>query len=100
MASKRKRKLEKKASRDVQDKMAARRAATSNALRTYGLPFVVILVVGLGIYFAFFYELGDPKAEKWELEDPQTGEMFSSEDYFNDGLTFIEFFKPFVIEFL
>ena len=93
MASKRKRKLEKKASRDVQDKMAARRAATSNALQTYGLPLVVILVVGLGIYFAFFYELGDPKAEKWELEDPQTGEMFSSEDYFNDGLTFIEFFN-------
>mgnify|MGYP001307556793 FL=1 len=93
MASKRKRKLEKKASREFQDKMVARRAATSNALWTYGLPLAIILVVGLGIYFAFFYELGDPKAEKWELEDPQTGEVFSSEDYFNDGLTFVEFFN-------
>jgi thiol-disulfide isomerase/thioredoxin len=53
----------------------------------------VILVVGLGIFFAFFYDLGDPKAEKWELEDPQTGETFASEDYYNDGLTVVEFFN-------
>ena len=92
MASKRKRKLEKKASREVQDKMVARRAATSDALWTYGLPLVVILVVGLGIYFAFFYEIGN-NAEKWELEDPQTEEIFSSDDYYNDGLTFVEFFN-------
>ena len=76
MASKRKRKLEKKASREFQEKMQARRESASDALWTYGLPLAVILVVGIGAYFAFFYELGDPKAEKWELEDPQTGEMF------------------------
>ena len=93
MASKRKRKLEKKSSKEFQEKMQARRDSASDALWTYGLPLVVILVVGLGVYFAFFYELGDPKAEEWELEDPQTGEMFSSDDYYNDGLTFVEFFN-------
>ena len=93
MASKRKRKLEKKSSRDFQEKMQARRESANDALWTYGLPLLVILVVGLGVYFAFFYELGDPKAEEWELEDPQTGEMFSSDDYYNDGLTFVEFFN-------
>ena len=93
MASKRKRKLEKKSSTEFQEKMKARRASANDALWTYGLPLVVILVVGLGIYFAFFYELGDPSAEKWELEDPQTGEVYASEDYYNDGLTIVEFFN-------
>tara|TARA_B100001989_G_scaffold186373_1_gene135927 strand:+ start:484 stop:1083 length:600 start_codon:yes stop_codon:yes gene_type:complete len=93
MASKRKRKLEKKSSTEFQEKMKARRASANDALWTYGLPLVVILVVGLGIYFAFFYDLGDPKAEKWELEDPQSGEIYASEDYYNDGLTVVEFFN-------
>ena len=93
MASKRKRKLEMKSSKEFQDKMEARRAVANDALWTYGLPLAVILVVGLGAYFAFFYDLGDPKAEKWELEDPQSGEFFSSEDYYNEGLTVIEFFN-------
>ena len=93
MASKRKRKLEKKSSIEFQEKMKARRASANDALWTYGLPLVVILVVGLGIYFAFFYDLGDPKAEKWELEDPQSGEIYASEDYYNDGLTVVEFFN-------
>tara|TARA_B100001113_G_scaffold238238_1_gene195851 strand:+ start:5891 stop:6490 length:600 start_codon:yes stop_codon:yes gene_type:complete len=93
MASKRKRKLEKKSSQEFQEKMQARRDSANDALWTYGLPLIVILVVGLGIYFAFFYDLGDPKAEKWELEDPQTGETFASEDYYDDGLTIVEFFN-------
>ena len=93
MASKRKRKLEKKSSTEFQEKMKARRASANDALWTYGLPLLVILVVGLGIYFAFFYDLGDPKAEKWELEDPQSGEIYASEDYYNDGLTIVEFFN-------
>jgi len=93
MASKRKRKLAKKSSREFEAKMLARRELANDALWTYGLPLVVILVLGLGVYFAFFYELGDPKAEEWKLEDPQTGEMFSSDDYYNDGLTFVEFFN-------
>jgi len=93
MASKRKRKLEKKSSTEFQEKMKARRASANDALWTYGLPLVVILVVGLGIYFAFFYDLGDPKAEKWELEDPQSGETYASEDYYNEGLTIVEFFN-------
>ena len=93
MASKRKRKLEKKSSTEFQEKMKARRASANDALWTYGLPLVVILVVGLGVYFAFFYDLGDPKAEKWELEDPQSGEIYASEDYYNDGLTIVEFFN-------
>tara|TARA_B100000676_G_C18075857_1_gene847568 strand:- start:3 stop:602 length:600 start_codon:yes stop_codon:yes gene_type:complete len=93
MASKRKRKLEKKSSTEFQEKMKARRASANDALWTYGLPLVVILVVGLGIYFAFFYDLGDPKAEKWELEDPQSGEIYASEDYYNEGLTIVEFFN-------
>ena len=80
MASKRKRKLEKKSSKDFKDKMQARRASANDALWTYGLPLAVILVVGLGVYFAFFYEMGDPRAEEWELEDPQSGEVYASED--------------------
>lgn len=92
MASKRKRKLERKSSKEFQNKMQARRDLANDALWTYGLPLAVILVVGLGIYFAFFYEIGN-NAEKWKLEDPQTGEIFSSDDYYNDGLTFVEFFN-------
>ncbi len=92
MASKRKRKLERKSSKEFQNKMQARRDSANDALWTYGLPLAVILVVGLGIYFAFFYEIGN-NAEKWKLEDPQTGEIFSSDDYYNDGLTFVEFFN-------
>ena len=46
-----------------------------------------------GYLFCIFYELGDPNAEKWELEDPQTGEFYASEDYYNDGLTIVEFFN-------
>ena len=93
MASKRKRKLEKKSSKDFKDKMQARRASANDALWTYGLPLAVILVVGLGVYFAFFYEMGDPRAEEWELEDPQSGEIYSSEDYYNNRLTIVEFFN-------
>lgn len=92
MASKRKRKLERKSSKEFQNKMQARRDSANDVLWTYGLPLAVILVVGLGIYFAFFYEIGN-NAEKWKLEDPQTGEIFSSDDYYNDGLTFVEFFN-------
>ena len=93
MASKRKRKLERKSSREFQDKMQSRRDSANDALWTYGLPLAVILIVGSGMYFAFFYEMGDPRAEEWKLEDPQTGEIFSSSDYYNDGLTFVEFFN-------
>ena len=93
MASKRKRKLEKKSSKEFKDKMQARRASANDALWSYGLPLAVILVVGLGIYFAFFYEMGDPRAEEWELEDPQSGEIYSSEDYYNNRLTIVEFFN-------
>ena len=59
MASKRKRKLERKSSKEFQNKMQARRDLANDALWTYGLPLAVILVVGLGIYFAFFYEIGN-----------------------------------------
>ena len=52
MASKRKRKLEKKSSKEFQEKMESRRATANDALWAYGLPLVVILVVGLGIFFA------------------------------------------------
>ena len=93
MASKRKRKLEKKSSKEFQEKMQARRASANDALWAYGLPLAVILVVGLGVYFAFFYEMGDPSAEEWELEDPQSGEIYSSEDYNNNRLTIVEIFN-------
>ena len=92
MASKRKRKLEKKSSKEFQEKMQARRASANDALWTYGLPLAVLLVVGLGVYFAFFYEMGDPRAEEWELEDPQSGEIYSSEDYYNNRLTIVDKF--------
>ena len=77
MASKRRRKLEKKSSKEFQEKMQARRASANDALWKYGVPFAVVLVLALGVYFAFFYELGDPNAEKWELEDPQSGEIYA-----------------------
>ena len=64
MASKRKRKLEKKSSKEFQEKMQARRASANDALWTYGLPLVVILVVGLGIYFAFFLRDGRSPEQK------------------------------------
>ena len=55
MASKRKRKLEKKSSKDFKDKMQARRASANDALWTYGLPLAVILVVGLGVYLSLIH---------------------------------------------
>ena len=93
MASKRKRKLEKKSSKEFKDKMQARRSSANDALWKYGLPFAVVLVLVLGLYFAFVYEMGDPSAEEWELEDPQSGEIYSSEDYYNNRLTIVEFFN-------
>ena len=92
MASKRKRKLEKKSSTEFQEKMKARRASANDALWTYGLPLVVILVVGLGIYFAFFYELGDPRQKNGNLKILKLV-IYASEDYYNDGLTIVEFFN-------
>ena len=93
MASKRRRKLERKASQAGNEQMIARREAFNDNLWKIGVPAVVAIVLVTVVYFGFFYELGDPSADSWELEEAETGVIYSSEDYYDNGkLTLVEFF--------
>jgi len=93
MASKRRRKLERKASQAANEQIVARRKAFNDNLWKIGMPAVVVIVLVTVVYFGFFYELGAPSADSWELEESETGVVYSSEDYYDNGkLTFVEFF--------
>ena len=93
MASKRKRKLEMKAAQAASSKMEARREAFNDNLWSIGVPIAVSVILITAVYFGFFYELGTPNADEWELEEAETGETYKSGDYYNNGkLTFVEFF--------
>ena len=93
MASKRKRKLQMKEAQAASAKMAARRETFNENLWRYGLPIGVALLLILVVYFGFFYTLGPANAEEWELEEVETGTIYKSSDYYNNGkLTFVEFF--------
>ena len=93
MASKRKRKLEKKSKLEMDSRIAARRDAFNDNLWKYGLPIAVALILILVVYFGFFYTLGPANAEEWKLEEAETGDIYKSSDYYNnDQLTLVEFF--------
>ena len=93
MASKRKRKLAKKESLEMDSRIAARRVAFNDNLSKYGPPIVVALILILVVYFGFFYNLGPANAEEWKLEEAETGDIYKSSDYYNDDqLTLVEFF--------
>ena len=93
MASKRKRKLQMKEAQAESAKMAARRETFNDNLWRYGLPIGVALLLILVVYFGFFYTLGPANAEEWELEEAETGTIYKSSDYYNNGrLTLVEFF--------
>ena len=93
MASKRKRKLAKKESLEMDSRIAARRDAFNDNLSNYGPPIVVALILILVVYFGFFYTLGPANAEEWKLEEAETGDIYKSSDYYNDDqLTLVEFF--------
>ena len=93
MASKRKRKLEKKEALAVDQRMTARRDAFNDNLSKYGPPIVLALILILAVYFGFFYKLGPANAEEWKLEEAATGEIYESNDYYNNGkVTLVEFF--------
>ena len=92
MASKRKRKLEMKAAHASNTKMTARREAFNDNLWRFGLPIAVVLLL-IFLAVLVIYEPGPGRAEAWELEEAETGTVYKSSDYFNNGkLTFIEFF--------
>ena len=94
MASKRKRKMQLKASRAIDEKMKARRANFNDNLWRFGPPVLTVLVLLTAIFFVFIYEPGNPKPEEWTLEEAETGVMYSSKDYYDgDSLTLIEFFQ-------
>ena len=93
MASKRKRKLQMKEAQAASAKMAARRETFNDNLWRYGLPIGVALLLILVVYFGFFYTLGPANAEEWELEEAETGTIYKSSDYYNNGkVTLVEFF--------
>ena len=93
MASKRKRKLEQKALREMDVKMKARRENLNEKLWQFGPPVIVILIILGAIFFMFFYEAGNLRSEEWTLEEAETGVMYSSDDYYyDDQLTLVEFF--------
>ena len=93
MASKRKRKLEKKSKLEMDSRLSARRDAFNDNLWKYGLPIGVALILILAVYFGFFYTLGPANAEEWKLEEAETGDIYKSSDYYNDDqLTLVEFF--------
>lgn len=69
MASKRKRKLEKKESLEINQRIAARRDVFNDNLWRYGPPIALALILILVVYFGFFYTLGPANAEEWKLEE-------------------------------
>ena len=94
MASKRKRKLEKKESLEINQRIAARRDVFNDNLWRYGPPIALALILILVVYFGFFYTLGPANAEEWKLEEAETGDIYKSSDYYNDDqLTLVEFFQ-------
>jgi thiol-disulfide isomerase/thioredoxin len=94
MASKRRRKLELKASRTIDQKMQARRDNFSENLWRFGPPVLVLLILLVAIFFVFIYEPGNPRPEEWTLEEAETGVIYSSKDYYDgDQLTLVEFFQ-------
>ena len=94
MASKRRRKLQLKASRSTDHKMQARRDNFNENLWRFGPPVLVLLILLGVIFFVFIYEPGNPRPEEWTLEEADTGVIYSSKDYYDgDQLTLVEFFQ-------
>ena len=94
MASKRRRKLERKASRSIDQKMQARRDNFTETLWRFGPPVLVLLILLTVIFFVFIYEPGNPRPEEWTLEEADTGVIYSSKDYYDDDqVTMVEFFQ-------
>ena len=94
MASKRRRKLELKASRSIDQKMQARRDNFNETLWRFGPPVLVLLILLTVIFFVFIYEPGNPRPEEWTLEEADTGVIYSSKDYYDDDqVTMVEFFQ-------
>ena len=94
MASKRKRKLELKASRTIDQKMQVRRDNFIETLWRFGPPVLVLLILLTVIFFVFIYEPGNPRPEEWTLEEADTGVIYSSKDYYDDDqVTMVEFFQ-------
>ncbi|MCK5921956.1 MAG: hypothetical protein KAG66_13510, partial [Methylococcales bacterium] len=69
MASKRRRKLELKASRSIDQKMQIRRDTFNENLWRFGPPVITLLVLLVVIFFVFIYEPGNPRPEEWTLEE-------------------------------
>ena len=94
MASKRRRKLQLKASRSTDQKMEARRDNFNENLWRFGPPVITLLILLVVIFFVFIYEPGNPRPEEWTLEEADTGVIYSSKDYYDgDQLTLVEFFQ-------
>ena len=94
MASKRRRKLELKASRSIDQKMQTRRDNFNETLWRFGPPVLVLLILLTVIFFVFIYEPGNPRPEEWTLEEADTGVIYSSKDYYDDDqVTMVEFFQ-------
>ena len=64
MASKRRRKLELKASRTIDQKMQVRRDNFNENLWRFGPPDLVLLILLGVIFFVFIYEPGNPRPEE------------------------------------
>ena len=94
MASKRRRKLQLKASRSTDQKMEARPDNFNENLWRFGPPVITLLILLVVIFFVFIYEPGNPRPEEWTLEEADTGVIYSSKDYYDgDQLTLVEFFQ-------
>ena len=94
MASKRRRKLELKASRSIDQKMQVRRDTFTENLWRFGPPVLVLLILLAVIFVVFIYEPGNSRPKEWTLEEADTGVIYSSKDYYDgDQLTMVEFFQ-------
>jgi thiol-disulfide isomerase/thioredoxin len=73
--------------------MQARRDSFNDTLWRFGPPFVAIVILLSIIFVVFIYEPGNPMAESWKLEEASTGDIYSSDDYYDtDRLILVEFF--------
>ena len=76
----------------TQIKMAARREAFNNTMRMVVPAVAVVILLLLVYYFVVVYEEPPEKAPGWNLKEVETNEAFDSDDYYDEGVTLIEFF--------
>ncbi len=76
----------------TQIKMAARRDSAAQVARVAIPAVVVVVLLILVYYFVVVYETPPEKAPGWDMQEVETDVKYDSDDYYDEGVTLIEFF--------